>query len=519
MLSSLLLALAALILPTTFAGISAPGDVLVEYMRKPTIETLSPRFFWLPTHTDRGITQAAYQVQVSNLLTAALVWDSGKVSSSQSTHIEYKGSPLTSDTVYNVSVVWWASSGEQSPPGFAEFATGLLTQGEWSAADWIGCPLHTGSTPNYNQLRTEFNLNLAQGVKIVQARAYLAAVGYAALRVNGQAAMHYTHGDRVRNDPGWTTYELRTWYSAYDLTSSLSPTGPNAIGIWQANGWPDIGPVPGNSSKVSSLLKDNVGENRATRMLLLIKDSTGATHTIASTSPSFTDGTGGSWSCGTGSLVYDNIYNGVTWDQTLYTAGWDSPGFTGSAPTWVPALLRADPGGATPAIMSSQAFPAVATQFDLHAISLNQPSPGVYVYDFGQNIAGFSRLNLPAPVPRNMTITLRHAELLTHPPYGPADGSIYVGNLRSARATDVYITGGTDEGFETWEPPIGTYHGFRFVEVTGLQFPPDIDTVVAVFMRSDVDMAGYTTFPPTANTLNQLQHAVSWGIGNNLMSV
>jgi hypothetical protein len=106
-----------------------------------------------------------------------------------------------------------------------------------------------------------------------------------------------------------------------------------------------------------------------------------------------------------------------------------------------------------------------------------------------------------------------------HPPYGPADGNIYVGNLRSARATDVYVTGGVDEGVETWEPPIGTYHGFRFVEITGLQFPPDIDTVVAVFMRSDVDMACYTTFPPTANTLNQLQHAVTWGLGSNFMSV
>jgi alpha-L-rhamnosidase len=122
-------------------------------------------------------------------------------------------------------------------------------------------------------------------------------------------------------------------------------------------------------------------------------------------------------------------------------------------------------------------------------------------------------------VDAGVTITLRHAELLQHPPYGPADGSIYVGNLRSARATDVYTTGGASEGAEVWEPPIGTYHGFRFVEVSGLPFPPTLDTVTAIFIRSDVPAAGFVTFPPAANTLNQLQHAVNWAIGNNLMGV
>jgi len=507
-------------------GILAPADVLVEYMRRPTIEIAKPRFFWLPTHSERDITQSAYQIKVYAVLTGVAMWDSGKVASGISSHVEYGGLALTSNTVYNVSVVWWDSTDAASPPGIGEFSTGLLTQGEWSPAAWIGCPLHSGTTPNYNQLRTEFTLGLAQGVSISQARLYLAAVGYAAPRVNGVPAPHYTHGDGVRNDPGWTTYELRSWYSTYDITSLLSASAPNALAIWQANGWPDIGPVPGNSSSLSLGLGDNVGENRATRALLLITDSTGAVHTISTTAPSFASSSAAAsssdWWCGTGSLIYDNIYNGVTWDARNYTTGWDLPGFSSklTPPQWTPSVLRADPGGALPTVMASQAFPAVKVQFELHAQTLTEPSPGVFVFDFGQNIAGYSRLSLPAPTLPGITITLRHAELLQHPPYGPSDGNVYTGNLRSARATDVYTTAGVSEGYETWEPVIGTYHGFRFVELTGLDFPPSLDTVTAVFIRSDVDAAGFVNFAPgPSDLLNKLQHAVSWGIGNNLMSV
>ena len=53
-----------------------------------------------------------------------------------------------------------------------------------------------------------------------------------------------------------------------------------------------------------------------------------------------------------------------------------------------------------------------------------------------------------------------------HPPYGPADGTVYTANLRSATQTDTYMTKGSSnrsEG-EQWEPMF-TYHGFRYVQV------------------------------------------------------
>jgi len=244
------------------------------------------------------------------------------------------------------------------------------------------------------------------------------------------------------------------------------------------------------------------------------------------------------WSCALGANRYDHIYNGNTWNGSAYTEGWDMPGYIPSPPsqvTWSPALLYADPGGASPTTMSAQAFPPVVVQREYPAISLSSPSQGVYVVDFGENGAGIVRLTLPSPVPAGLVITLRHAEILQHPPYGPADGNIYVGNLRSAAATDVYITkgGGEGEESEVYEP-VFTYHGFRYVEVTGLDgyIIPTLDMFTALRMRTGVTITGNLAFPSTAvtaamglesrgsgNILNTLQSAIQTSIASNIMSV
>ena len=206
--------------------------------------------------------------------------------------------------------------------------------------------------------------------------------------------------------------------------------------------------------------------------------------------------------------------------------------------------LAADPGGSSgsKATMSAQMFYPIDVIAEMTPQSLNEPSPGVFVLDFGQNFQGVVRLTLPAPVPGNLSIRVRHAELLNHPPYGPVDGNLYVGNLRSAAATDYYTTRTTDSGFLILEPmftvrihdtaTFGTFtrlvrpiifltqfHGFRFVEITGLPTPPTLATVTGLFLRSALPLIGNTAFPSSAKYLNSIQHAVEWGIGSNLNGV
>lgn len=226
-----------------------------------------------------------------------------------------------------------------------------------------------------------------------------------------------------------------------------------------------------------------------------------------------------SWQCGSGALLADDVYNGCTWDSRLETTGWDTPAY--DAAGWLPAVLTADPGGDNgPTLMAAQTMPPVSIISEMPARTVNQPSPGVYVLDFEQNFSGYVRLTLPAPVPANVTVTLRHAELLQHPPYGPQDGNIYVGNLRSAKATDMYTTRASPDADLVLEP-LFTYHGFRYVEVTGWPGPVTPDMVTGLFFRSAVAETGAVSFPAAnnASVLNQLQHAVTWGQAANLMSV
>lgn len=529
-----------------------PPIPIVEYMTDPIVLDIpAPRFFWLPQSSERGATQAAYQVVVNMSSksggAAVQVWDSGVVASAASAHVAYAGAALVSDAVYTWAVQWTDAHGVAAPwSAPARFGTGLMTQGEWAPAAWIGCPLQAPGGVSFTQLRAEFSLSAAPGVTVTQARAYITAVGYYSLRVNGAWAPQWGWREdgggveRPRLDPGWSTYEVRSLYNAYDLTRVLSASGPNAIAITLGNGWPDIGPVPGNASYSAPLSPaelvaarlagplsvssdDNSGASREARMIVVVHTSDGASATWTTTAAGFqrisgaVEGTDGAWQCGAGALLYDSVYNGCTVDARLETVGWDVPGYVADG-NWTNALLKADPGGAHPTTMTAQTFPSVSVQIEVAAVAISSPSVGVYVFDFGQNLAGIARVTLPAPVASGITITLRHAELLQHPPYGPKDGNIYVGNLRGAKATDVYTTRGTSEDAEVFEP-VFTYHGFRLLEITGLPFAPTLDTVTALYSRTGVARAGDVVFPSTANTLNQLQHAVSWGIGCNLMSV
>ena len=521
-----------LLITSVFAGPQAATKLLTDYLQSNEAilidGTFPPRFSWLPFSTDRNVSQSAYQIIVTRVTEpVTIMWDSGTIISSQMSHVSYAGTSLASDEVYSWTVTWTDNNGVVAPTSSpAYFATGLLTQQEWTQAAWIGCPLHGNGNPNYNQIRAEFDIAAPNGVTIVQARAYVTAVGYYNLRINGQWANQWEGMKRPILDPGWTTYEMTSLYNAYDITNQLVSSGPNAISIMLGNGWPDISPVPGNASYEEAQVSlspeelvqarlagpkpftENGGENREMRLIIKIRTSDDKTTTWTSTAASFNRGTTttdaplGQWMCGSGALQYDNVYNGCTWDQTKYTTGWDLPRFDYSLGNWTSAVLRADPGGAHPTVMRPQAFPAVTIQDTFVPISINSPAPGVYIFDLGQNIAGYVRLSLPAPVASGVTIQIRHAELLQHPPYGPKDGNIYVGNLRSARATDLYTTGGVSEGVEVFEP-VFTYHGFRFVEVTGLPFAPTVDTILGIHIRTGVEHVGNVVAPSGATALNQ----------------
>ena len=151
----------------------------------------------------------------------------------------------------------------------------------------------------------------------------------------------------------------------------------------------------------------------------------------------------------------------------------------------------------------------MAVQGARPALSLNQPAPGVYVYDFGQNLTGWAAIHLHAP--RGARLRIRYAESPN------ADGNLNVENLRFARATDTYVFNGNSD-LEEWQPRF-TYHGFRYAEVSipaAPHTPPHHDSVTAVLVHSKLTPAA--SFTSSNALFNQIHTVALWTLRSNLMS-
>jgi alpha-L-rhamnosidase len=449
---SALLTIPASVLLAQASGPLAPSGLRVEYLAEPVIDVPQPRFSWALNHTERGQKQSAYQVVVSaepGFKTAT--WDSGRLASSQSTHVVYAGKPLESGQTYYWKVRYWDRGGNESPySAAAQFDTGLF-----SASDWKGKFIGGG-----NQLRKEFLLPS----RPVRARAYIAGLGYYELRVNGKKV-----GDHVL-DPGWTTYDKRVLYVVHDVTRYLQ-SGANAVGIILGQGW------YGSRTALLQLAIECEGGQRVE----IISDA--------------------AWKTAQGPIVSDSIYNGETYDARLETPGWDRPGFDDAA--WKPAALVQAPKGA----LSAQMMPPIRVLDTIVPLKMTSPRPGTYVYDMGQNFSGWVELRVRGP--RGAQVKLRHAELLYD------DGTLNVENLGRAKATDVYTLRG--DGAEEVYQPRFTYHGFRYVELTGFPGAPRLDTIRGKVVHSAVKPAG--GFASSKAILNQIQHNILWGVTSNLHSV
>ena len=310
-----------------------------------------------------------------------------------------------------------------------------------------------------NQLRREFAVN----GRLKRARAYICGLGYHELRINGRKV-----GGHVL-DPAWTTYDRRVLYVTYDVTNVLRQ-GPNAVGVVLGNGW----------YKSRALLLQINAELEDGSKLSFVSDA--------------------SWRVSNGPILEDSIYNGETYDARLETQGWDRPGFDDKA--WAQAEAVKGPAG----VLSSQMMPAIQVVDTIVPLKMTNPQPGVYVFDMGQNFSGWARLRVKGPA--GTDVRMKFAEMLYD------NGMINQENLRGARAEDHYVLKGDAE--ETWEPRF-TYHGFRYVELSGFPGTPGPETVRGRVVHSAVRPAG--NFAASKDILNRLQRIITWGQKTNLHSI
>ena len=378
---------------------------------------------------------------------------------------------------FNTDGTWQAAPGAD-----ADWENQPFETNDWSAAKVIGnygvAPwgllTPTGTfLPPVPYFRKDFTASRS----IVRATLYASALGLVEVHLNGR---------RVSDDfftPGWTAYDKRVHYRTYDVTR-LVHRGENAIGAILADGW-FCGYV-GYGGK-----RDYYGKLPRVRLQLQLDYSDGASTVI---------GTGPDWKASTGPLREADFLKGETYDARMELDGWDRAGF--KADDWHPVVVNSE----VQPLVQAHPGPPVRVIAEFKAKSISEPSPGVYVLNLGQNFAGVARLKLVGKP--GQKITLRFAERLN------PDGTIYTVNLRSARATDTYICKG--RGVEVWEPRF-TFHGFQYIEVTGLSNPPTEDMITGLALSSDTPVVG--SFSCSDPMLNQLHNNIYWTQRANFIDI
>ena len=468
------------------ASVLRPVSLRCEYLVNPLgVDAAQPRLRWVleSQRGERGRSQTAYQVLVATSdakLRAGQgdLWDSGKIESNQSAQVPYSGRSLQSRLRCWWKVRVWDEQGQASAWSEpARWSMGLLSAGDWQG-QWIGAG--TGQDdPHAVYLRRQITLSK----RPIRATAYISGLGYYELYLNGK---------RVGNhmlDPGFTDYDKRVLYVTYDVTGLLL-AGANAAGVVLGNGW--FHPI------TPDLFGFEKAPWRQTPRLLLNIDldyADGSRETIASDT---------SWKWSFGPLVFNCIRAGETYDAGLEKPGWNEPRHDDSG--WKPAVAVQAPKGR----LSAQMEPPMRITETVIPVKLTEPKPGIYLFDVGVNLTGFARFE--ATGEPGQKITLEYNEVLK--PDGMLDMTNSHSHTYGRYQTDELIL--DPQGKGAFEPRF-TYHGFRYVQVTGLKRKPALSSLEAYGVHTDWEGAG--EFSCSNPKIDKLEKAVRRTLSNSAHSM
>lgn len=479
-----------------FAGFSSKnniGTLHPKYLRCENlidplgIDVVTPRLNWYSESQKRDQKQTAYQVLVASSLeklnaNEGDLWNSKKISSDQSINIIYQGETLTSGMQCFWKVkVWNGKDNASEWSKTAKWSIGLLNKSDWKAS-WIGLDKAIGSDEpdseytklSARMLRKEFETNK----KIKRATAYICGLGLFELYFNGQKIGHQVLA------PALSEYPKRSFYMTFDVTKDLID-GENAVGVILGNG---------RFFAMRHTVPTGTETYGFPKMIfqLNIEYMDGSKQSIVSDT---------TWKITTGGpIIANNEYDGEAYDARKEMPGWNKAGFDDSK--WMRVEKVADPSEE----LSAQMIAPIKIMQTMKPRSVKEIRPGVYIYDMGQNMVGWVLLKVQAK--RGTKIQMRFAETLK------PDGDLYTANLRSAKQTDIYITKGG--GLEQWEPRF-TYHGFRYVELTGYPGKPDLNTIKGKVVYDDIRTIG--SFSCSNDILNKIYKAAYWGIRGNYRSI
>ena len=468
-----------------------------------------PRFSWRYESGDSNVRQTSYRILVASskdLLDQGVgdLWDTKTVVSNRMLLIPYEGKPLRSrDKAYwkvIASVTYRLVTTtllEFIESDINSFEISLLDSTDWHA-QWIGGDFDDdhieGKTHIASRyLRKEFSLRQ----DIHEARLYISGLGqYSA----------YINGDEVAPEeilkPALSDYSKRVYFNAYDVTDFLKK-GNNAVGVVLAGG--RYTSVRFDSTEMEYGGLTHARHFGTPRLLLQLE----VTYTDGSKDMIVSDK---SWQMtNQGPIRKSNEFDGEIYDEWYNLGNWSSAGYNDKS--WYPARVVEAPGGK----IVPQPNPNIKVQDTLRPIAMFRKGDA-WILDMGQNMVGYLQLRMRDLDPGD-TVTLRFAELLK------SDSTLYVDNLRSAEATDRYIVHrnssplgevSRSDGGVQWHPMF-TYHGFRYVEITGLRGEPKIEDFQGLVFYDEMAVTG--SFECSNEVMNAVYRNAYWGIRGNYRSM
>ncbi|MDA9596986.1 glycoside hydrolase family 78 protein [Flavobacteriaceae bacterium] len=449
----------------------------VEKLTRPLgLDTQNPDFSWIIKSDEHNLSQTHYQIFVASdkvFSKKSLVWDSGKVNSSESVYVKYQGKPLDYATKYYWTVkVWTNQSSRSRQSGVSFWTTGMMSSENWKS-EWIGVDDEDKRVKNSPYFTNDFKVDN----QITSAQLFITSRGIYEAHINGKRV-----GESYLT-PGWTSYNNRIQYQAYDVQNLIS-SGDNRLGVILADGW--FRNFRPNSGK----RKTDYGDELSFIAELVISFENGTKQTIINDD---------NWNYHFGSIQNSSIYNGEMVDFNL-----DDPSWSNSKKK-IPNSKKAQSVKPYEGKLDHTRNEMIKKREVLKAQKLIITPSGDKVIDFGQNLVGWAQFK--SNLPKGTEITLYHAEVLDKA------GEFYTTNLRAAKQKNTFILNGKKD--QIYHPTF-TFQGFRYLKVEGID-QINLDDFKAVALYSDMEFTGSLT---TSNELiNQLQENIQWGQRGNFLDV
>ncbi|PWT72556.1 MAG: alpha-L-rhamnosidase [Bacteroidetes bacterium] len=484
-----------------------PANLLCEYLENPIcIDVKTPRFSWTLESQRKNEFQSAYELIVSNNLEQVHegkgnFWSTGKTPSSKSIQVKYAGKSLQPFTKYYWRVKVYDLKNQECWSEINWFETAALDPQDW-VSSWI-------SDGSFNPARDEdyykddrmplFKKNFRIGKKVSSAKLYVSGLGYYEGFLNGKKI-----GQSVL-DPGFTTYGKEVLYSVYDVSTQLKK-GDNSAGFMLGNGW--YNPLPFKLFGRWNLREFQQTGRPCVKAEFHIEYADGTKEIIK---------TDESWLTAPGPITRNNVYLGEHYDARLEQRDFLTQNT--NEEVWKPVMTVPGPSG----MLRSQMQPAIEITQVVSPVRIFEPRKDTFIVDMGQNFAGVARIKVKGPV--GNTIVLRYGEDIfgdstlnylttcaTQIKKGGIKGG--PGTPETAWQEDRYTLKGN--GLEEWSPRF-TFHGFRYVEITGWPGKPTLKDIEGLRMNANVAKNG--EFACSNKMLNKLHEAIKWTFLSNIFSI